>query len=134
MHDRGPPSKHGFPLMTTRGKRILIVEDEMLVAMNLEDDLLSLGFEVVGPAMRLETALELARTAGIDGAVLDINLHGGRSYPVATILRDRGIPFIFATGYGHAEQVDAFADVTTLAKPYRTEDLAKALDEAISER
>lgn len=118
--------------MTTAGRRVLVVEDEMLVAMNLEDDLLSLGYHVVGPAMRLEAALELARSAEIDVAVLDINLHGGRSYPVATLLQERGVPFVFATGYGHTEQIDAFAKVTTLTKPYRSEDLAKALQMALS--
>lgn len=120
--------------MPIGGKKVLIVEDEMLVAMNLEDLLIELGADVVGPAMRIETALELARTAAIDVAVLDINLHGGRSYPVAELLCDRGIPFIFATGYGHAEDQERFARVLTLAKPYRPTELADALEAAIGGR
>lgn len=118
--------------MPLRGKRVLVVEDEMLVALNLEDLLVDLGAEVVGPAMRLETALDLARSERLDVAVLDINLHGGRSYPVAEVLRDRGLPFIFATGYGHAEGSEAFAHVPTLTKPYRSGELAAALAEAIA--
>lgn len=114
------------------GKRVLVVEDEMLVAMNLEDTLVDLGAEVVGPAMRLDTALELARIEQFDVAVLDINLHGGRSYPVAEALRERGLPFVFATGYGHAEGAEAFSDVAILVKPYRAEELADALKSALA--
>lgn len=118
--------------MTLSGKRVLVVEDEMLVAMNVEDILFELGAEVVGPAMRLETALEMARTEMFDVAMLDINLHGGRSYPVAEILQDRGVPFVFASGYGHPEDMQAFAEVTTLTKPYRNSDLESALAEALA--
>lgn len=117
--------------MDLSGKRVLVVEDEMLVAMNLEDELTALGLLVVGPAMRLETGLELARSADLDVAVLDVNLHGGRSYPIATELLDRGVPFIFATGYGHAEGFGEFADTITLTKPYRTSDLAAALQTSL---
>lgn len=117
--------------MSIAGKRVFVVEDEMLVAMNLEDMLLDMGAEVVGPAMRLDTALELARTEDFHVAVLDINLHGGRSYPVAAILQERKLPFIFATGYGHVEEAGAFADVLTLAKPYRSSEIADALASAL---
>ncbi len=113
--------------MTLEGRRVLVVEDEMLVAMNLEDMLGDLGIVVVGPAMRIDAALELAQTAVIDAAVLDINLHGGRSYPVAEVLRRRGVPFLFATGYGHVEDGSSFSDVPTLAKPYRSTELAATL-------
>lgn len=118
--------------MTLTGKRVLVVEDEMLVAMNLEDLLIERGAEVVGPAMRLDTALDLARTERLDVAVLDINLHGGRSYPVAETLRERRIPFIFATGYGHAEGAEGYAEVPTLTKPYRASELAEALERALT--
>jgi CheY-like chemotaxis protein len=117
-------------MMSLSGKRVLVVEDEMLVAMHLEDDLTAMGLEVVGPAMRLDAALALAESADVDVAVLDVNIHGGRSYPVATTLQERGVPFIFATGYGHTEEHEAFAGVTTLTKPYRTDDLATALETA----
>ncbi|MGO4170409.1 response regulator [Novosphingobium sp. YAF33] len=113
--------------MTLRGKRILVVEDEMLVAMNIEDSLLDFGAVVVGPALRLENALELAGQAQFDIAILDVNLHGGRSYPVAEVLQARGVPFIFATGYGHTDDGEMSNSVTTLTKPFRSEDLEQAL-------
>jgi CheY-like chemotaxis protein len=113
--------------MQLSGKRVLVVEDEMIVAMCLEDSLTSMGAEVVGPAMRLDAAVELARSEGLHGAVLDINLHGERSYPVADILQERGVPFVFATGYGHAEGYNGFNDVPVLKKPYRDSELASLL-------
>ena len=109
------------------GKQVLIVEDEMLLALDLEDILAAAGCKVVGPAMRLETALSLAADAAIDLAVLDINLHGARSYPVADILMDRGIPFLFASGYGHAEDVTRYGDIMTLSKPYSPDQIQDAL-------
>lgn len=117
--------------MGLEGMRVLVVEDEMLVAMALEDQLSARGAKVVGPAMRLESALQMAEHEAFDVAILDVNLHGGRSYPVARILRDRGVPFVFATGYGHTEDHEELADVVTLAKPYRIDDLAKALERVV---
>src|SRR5690606_28701228 len=87
------------------GLRILIVEDELLVALELETMLGSLGCEVVGPAARLEKALNLAETEELDGAVLDVNLRGKPVYPVAAALGARGIPFIFSTGYSNSSTV-----------------------------
>jgi DNA-binding NarL/FixJ family response regulator len=80
------------------GRRVLIVEDEMLVSMLVEDILLDFGCTVVGTAARLADAMELARTSEIDVALLDINLGGNRSFPVAEILAERGVPFVFASG------------------------------------
>lgn len=117
--------------MSLAGKRVLVVEDEMLVAMNIEDTLTELGAIVIGPAMRLDTALALAERGEFDLAMLDVNIHGGRSYPVATLLKLRGVPFIFATGYGHAAEADEFSDVPTLAKPFRTSDLEEVLCKAL---
>jgi CheY-like chemotaxis protein len=117
--------------MSLNGKRVLVVEDEMLVAMNIEDILLELGAIVVGPAMRLETALDLAQVAELDVAMLDVNLHGGRSYPVAEVLRARGLPFIFATGYGHTDDDGTFGEVPTLAKPFRSQELERLLLDAL---
>ncbi|MFP5077993.1 response regulator [Rhizobium sp. YIM 134829] len=104
-----------------------MVEDEMLIAMTLEDALIDLGLEVIGIAMHLDEALTLASTERIDVAVLDINLDGRRSYPVADKLQARGIPFIFASGYGHTEDNTTFPAAPTLSKPYKTNDLAEAL-------
>jgi CheY-like chemotaxis protein len=111
--------------------RILIVEDEMLVAMNIEDMLLDLGHEVAGLASRLAPALALAAEAEIDAAVLDVNLAGEQSFPVADLLDRRGIPFLFATGYGLGGIEERYRGRTVLQKPFRITDLGAALRSAI---
>ena len=111
--------------------RILIVEDEMLVAMNLEDMLLDLGHEVAGIASRLEPALSLAAEGQFDLALLDVNLAGSQSFPVAAILRDRNIPFLFATGYGIKGIIEEFRSYPVLQKPFRAVDLEQALERAV---
>ena len=108
------------------GKRVLVVEDEPIVAMTVEDMLISLGCEVVGPASHLAPALEFAETATLDAAVLDININAGRSYPVADVLRRRAIPFLFATGYGE-EGIENGANAPVLQKPYRQDQIEIAL-------
>jgi DNA-binding response OmpR family regulator len=100
------------------GKRILIVEDEMMLALTLEDHLLQAGVIAIGPAMRLETAIALAKAEPLDAAILDINIDGGRSYPVADVLLSRSIPFVFATGYGHVESRSDLECIPTITKPY----------------
>jgi DNA-binding NarL/FixJ family response regulator len=81
------------------GRRILLVEDEMLVSMALESTLQDSGATVIGPLARVKQALEAARREQIDAAVLDINLAGEKVFPVADLLAERGIPFVFYTGY-----------------------------------
>jgi CheY-like chemotaxis protein len=109
------------------GKRILLVEDEALVAMLLEDIVTDLGAIVVGPEAQLDLAIVSAETATLDAAILDINLHGRRSYGVADALRLRGVPFAFATGYGEAGVDPAHRGVPVLSKPYTGQDVARAL-------
>ncbi|HEV2748258.1 MAG TPA: response regulator [Allosphingosinicella sp.] len=116
--------------MASQRLRILIVEDEMLVAMNIEDMLLDLGHEVAGLASRLEPALSLAREAEFDLAMLDVNLAGQSSFPVAEILDERGIPFLFATGYGIKGIIEEFRSCVVLQKPFRPGDLAQAIEAA----
>jgi CheY-like chemotaxis protein len=111
-----------------RRLRVLIVEDEMLVAMNIEDMLLEMGHEVAGIAGRLEPALALARDAAFDAALLDVNLAGDRSFPVADLLIERGIPFLFATGYGLGGIDDKYRDRPVLQKPFRAAELAAAVE------
>ena len=111
--------------------RVLVVEDEMLVAMLLEDLLAELGYEVVGPAKRLDTAVAMAEAEPLGAAVLDVNLAGQNTYPVADVLRRRGIPFVFATGYGARALADAYRDVPTLQKPFQIQDLERTLKAAI---
>ena len=83
------------------GRCLLLVEDEYIIADDLALSLEQLGFEVVGPAGSVQEALDLVRRNGdrLDGAVLDINLRGERAYPIADALSDRGVPFVFTTGY-----------------------------------
>ncbi|GJD31180.1 hypothetical protein PMNALOAF_2433 [Methylobacterium adhaesivum] len=100
------------------GRRVLLVEDESLVAMLAEDMLTELGCEVV-IAMRLDKALALARTGTFDAAVLDVNLGDARSYPVADVLFERALPFLFATGYGVQGLEPTYQDVPVLQKPYQ---------------
>ncbi|WP_281517413.1 response regulator [Ferranicluibacter rubi] len=113
------------------GKRVLIVEDEMLVALLIEDFILQLGCEIVGMAMRLEPALDLARTIDIDVAILDINLAGKPSFPVAEILQARGIPFVFASGYGAAGLDGSGISAPVLQKPFDVGDVRRLLTAAL---
>ena len=99
----------------------------MLVAMNLEDMLLELGHEVAGIASRLAPALALARDAEFDAAILDVNLAGDRSFPVADLLAERGKPFLFATGYGMQGIEERYRSRPVLQKPFRSADLVEAL-------
>ncbi len=112
-------------------KRVLIVEDEVLLAMHLEYLLNELGHEVVGQARRIDMAMELARTSDIDFAVLDINVAGSTSFPVADILRQRGIPFAFASGYGAEGLMDGYRDSPALRKPYGQKDLERTIAQAL---
>ena len=115
------------------GRRILVVEDDMMISMMLEDMLLELGCQVLGPANRLDTALELAQDAvGVDAAILDINLGGQPVFPVADALRARGVPLIFSTGYGDDELRHSDRGCAILRKPYRAHELAAALRETLA--
>jgi CheY-like chemotaxis protein len=117
---------------TLVGRRILVVEDEMMIAMLVEDMLAELGCAVVGPAHALEAALNLARTEqGLDAALLDVNLGGQPVFAVADALREKGVPAIFSTGYGDAGLRDVDRGSQVLQKPFRAGDLARALSAAL---
>lgn len=111
-----------------RGKRILVIEDEPIVAIALQDMIEELGYEVVGPAFRLTAARTLAETERLDAAILDVNMGDGNSYDVARFLRSRGVPYIFATGYGREGLEAGHEDVQVLQKPYRQDQVGRALD------
>jgi len=111
------------------GLRVLVVEDEMMVSMLIEDMLADLGCAVVGPASRLDEAIELMKTSDLDCAVLDVNLGGQPIFPLADLLRERGTPFAFATGYGDAGLRDVDRGTPVLQKPFREGDLARVLGE-----
>lgn len=107
------------------GRRVLIVEDEMTIALMIEDTLLDLGAEIVGPASRLDAALRLATEASIDAAVLDVNIRGGDTYAVADALADRDIPFVFCSGYSDWAVTERHRHRPRLSKPYSAIDLAE---------
>ncbi|WP_106640560.1 response regulator [Allosphingosinicella vermicomposti] len=113
--------------MTDRRYKVLIVEDEMLVAMNIEDMLTDIGYEVAGIANRLDAGIDLARTANFDIAMLDVNLAGDLSFPIADILEERGIPYLFATGYGRKGVKEDYGAAPVLQKPFRARDLEEAI-------
>ena len=111
------------------GLRVLVVEDEMMVSMLIEDMLTDLGCVVVGPASRLDEAIALVESSDLDCAVLDVNLGGQPIFPLADILRAKGAPFAFATGYGDAGLRDVDRGSPVLQKPFREGDLARVLGE-----
>jgi CheY-like chemotaxis protein len=111
--------------------RVLIVEDDFLVSLLLEDMLVDLGHQVVGPAADVANALELAEREQIDIAVLDVNLRGSDTYPIAAALAARAIPFVFATGYGRSSLREPYCDAPLLKKPFQQSDLERLLDEAL---
>jgi CheY-like chemotaxis protein len=113
------------------GLRVLLVEDENLVAVLLEDMLAELGHSVVGPVARLKKALEMAQHEAIDLAILDVNINGEHAYPVAEALSARGIPFVFSTGYGESGLPPRYRGHPTLQKPFQQRDLERLLAAAL---
>jgi CheY-like chemotaxis protein len=109
------------------GKRVLVVEDEPLVSMLIEEYLEELGCEVTGMVTRLDEAVEAARTLAPDVVLLDLNLDSELSYPVAEVLRERGVPFLFVAGYGTAGLPAELRTTPVLSKPFRQEQLAQAI-------
>jgi CheY-like chemotaxis protein len=116
---------------TLQGCRVLIVEDEPMVGMMIQDMLLDRGYDIAGLAPNLPVALELANSLELDVAMLDVNLGGERSFAVADVLRQRHIPFIFASGYGSPAIDPAFTGVKVLHKPFAGADLDAALHDAL---
>ena len=107
---------------------MLVVEDEAFIAMMLEDMLNDLGYDVLGPVATCAQALAVLRKQGPpDAAILDINLGGESVYPVAEVLRERRVPFLFSTGYGEGAVPDRFNEVERLNKPFEPRRLRAAL-------
>ena len=115
--------------MILDGATILVLDDEPILGLALEDMLISKGATVVY-ASRMEEAHDALAEAEIDAAILDVNVHGNMSYPVAASLAELTIPFIFATGYGDSSHPPEFRAVPTIAKPYSAAELEAALDRA----
>lgn len=110
------------------GRRLLVVEDEMLILMTLEDMLADLGCESVTAASSVEGAIALLDVDSFDAALLDVNLNGHKSAPVADRLVVRGIPFVVATGNGSRNMGDSFEGKLVLTKPFRYEQLVQILE------
>ena len=103
---------------TFAGRRVLVVEDEALVAMLLETILEDMGCMAVGPAATVDEGLRMAADEAVDAALLDVNVAGRQVFPIAQVLKDRGVPFIFSTGYGEGGLPDAWRGQPTLQKPF----------------
>ena len=110
-------------------KRILIVEDELMIRLLLEDMLSELGYIVAAEAARADEALEATKNADFDLAILDANLNGEPVSPVADALVGRGTPFVFATGYG--EMPEPYRDRPTLMKPFQMDGLKQVLQSTL---
>jgi DNA-binding response OmpR family regulator len=113
------------------GARVLVVEDEFLIALEITSRVEEAGYVVVGPAGTLEQALALAEGCDLDAALLDINLLGHSSAPVASVLKRRGIPFAFVSGYDRGFLPSEFQDAPFVAKPYLRRALFPVLDRLI---
>jgi CheY-like chemotaxis protein len=110
-----------------QGLRVLVVEDEALVAILLEDMLADLGCEVVASAPRVGTARDLVGQKNVDCAILDVNVGGETVYSIAELLAQQGVPFMFVTGYSSSTLHSAFQQRPILQKPFRPDDLRDAL-------
>src|SRR5882724_5175177 len=130
-----PPAIERASAMTSVGssRRVLVVEDEFLVASTLEEMLDDLGFVVVGPVPRLAEALQVAWEADFDIALLDVNLAGQHVFPVAEALAKRGIPFVFMSGYGSQALPATFKDRPNIGKPFKSDRLSDALVAALGQ-
>ena len=109
------------------GRRVLVVEDEMIVAWLLQDMLADFGCAVVGPAASINEALVMIDAEAFDVAMLDVNLNGKMSYPIADALISRGVPFLFSTGYDKDRLQDGYRTVPVLQKPYHRAELENTL-------
>jgi len=119
---------------TAAGKRVLVVEDEIMIRMLLEGMLADLGHTVAAEAGDISQAMDLARQGDFDLAVLDVNLNGNPVTPVVEILTERGVPFIFASGYGQRGLPDAYRAVPMLQKPFQADALEQAIQAVAGSR
>jgi two-component SAPR family response regulator len=116
-----------------QGARVLVLEDETLVSMMVEDMLMDLGCEIVGPFARLDQAMAFVDGGGeIDLALLDVNLGGERSFPLAEKLSGLNIPFVFTTGYDESGMPDSWRGRPSLRKPFMMHEMAAVLRSAIA--
>jgi len=119
-----------LPMRGTRSRRILVVEDEWLIARFVEEIIIEAGHRVIGPATNVVEALRLGQKAPIDAALVDLRLNGRWAYEAADTLLDRQIPFYFVTGCSHIPQL--YAEIPTIQKPFSTEDIGTALNHMLT--
>ena len=117
---------------TSTPARILVVEDEYLIRMLLEDMLADLGHNVAAAVGTIAEAKELAASGDFDCAVLDVNLDGEQIFPVADILIERGMPFVFVTGYGENSLPETYRGRPALQKPFQAERLEQMLTDLLA--
>ena len=116
------------PSAGVAGRRVLVVEDEYLLATKMVRAFAKIGVETIGPAGTVERALDLVEHGGhLDGAVLDIKLRDGMVFPVAEALRARGVPFVLTTGYNEQAIPDRYKDVARYEKPFDPAQVIRAL-------
>jgi DNA-binding response OmpR family regulator len=120
--------------MGAKGLRVFVVEDEAMIRMMIIEMLAELGHIIAAEAGHLDRAMELAQSAEFDLAILDVNLNGKVITPVAELIRARGRPIIFATGYGSEGVPEEFRGLPALQKPFRLEVLAALIDEVMFPR
>jgi DNA-binding NtrC family response regulator len=113
-------------------RHVLVVEDEMMILMIIEDMLAELGCESVTAAATVDQALALIDAQVFDAAMLDMNLNGNKSHPVADALAARGVPFVFSTGYSNLDMIDGYGDRPVLRKPFPYEELVEILTRLLS--
>ncbi|MGH7019512.1 MAG: response regulator [Brevundimonas sp.] len=116
-----------------QGRRVLVIEDESLVAMLLETILDDMGCAVVGPESNIDDGLIAATSeASLDAALLDVNVAGREVFPVAEALKARGVPFVFSTGYGEAGLPEHWRGHPTIQKPFTEGAIRDALMKAMN--
>ena len=121
----GAPIVHAHNLA---GKRILIVEDEIIVALDLANKITADGAKAVGPVSTVNAALDMIANTKLDGVILDVKLRGEMAFPVADVLADRHIPFVFMTALDAGDIPSRHANVRCFQKPVRTEVICRALE------
>lgn len=124
----GRPAATRDDLSVLAGRRVLLVEDEAFVAMDIQFALQDAGAQVVGPCASLSATIAAARDGGFDAAILDIDLGGNDVFPAADILRDADVPFVFHTGHGQRrELIEDYPDAPVCKKPVGSDRLLNAL-------
>ena len=115
------------------GGSVFLVEDEVMIRMAIADELEELGYTIAGDAGDIDEAVRLVQATDFDIAILDVNVNGKVISPVADLIKARGRPFIFATGYGSSGLPEEYRDRPALQKPFQLETLARMIDATLKD-